>query len=587
MCLCIVTLSFRFAEAIEPLQNLDPRPNVVVFLSDDQGWGDFSFTGNQDLSTPNIDSLARDGAVFQNFFVCPVCSPTRAEFLTGRYFARTNIYSTSAGGERMDLDEVTIAQHFQSAGYATAALGKWHNGTQYPYHPNARGFNEFYGFCSGHWGHYFDTLLEHNGQMTEGKGFCVDDFTNHAMELIKSNQDKPFFVYLPYNTPHSPMQVPDRFWKKFADKELTQPSSKPEKEQLDHTRCALAMCENIDWNVGRVLKQLDELKLSENTIVIYFNDNGPNGWRWNGGMKGKKGSTDEGGVKTPMIVRWPAATPAGTRINAVAGAIDVLPTLCKLCEVPIQGSQKLDGVSFALELKGAKVKRRPRTYFNAWRNRISARTGAFRLDDKGNLFNMISDPAQTKAVNKENPEVAERLLKQVDTFRADVMSQIDADGLIEFPIGHPDCRFTQLPARDAIATGKIKRSNRYPNCSFFTAWTRSEDTISWPVEVLKSGRYQVDLYYTCGEENTGVEMELEFAEARLPFKITEAHDPPLVGAADDRFKRAESYVKKFKPANIGIIELDAGKGKLVLRTRKLAGKQSIDFRLLFLTRVEE
>ena len=195
---------------------LAKSPNVIVILTDDQGWGDLSMNGNKNLSTPNIDSLARDGASFESFYVCPVCSPTRAEFLTGRYHPRSGVYSTSAGGERMDADERTIADVFRGAGYATAAIGKWHNGMQYPYHPNGRGFDYYYGFCSGHWGNYFDPMLERNGKITKGKGFLVDDLTNEAMKFMERhggpNGEKPFFVYLPYNTPHSPMQVPDEYW---------------------------------------------------------------------------------------------------------------------------------------------------------------------------------------------------------------------------------------------------------------------------------------------------------------------------------------------------------------------------------------
>ena len=187
------------------------RPNVVIVLTDDQGFGDLSVHGNTNLHTPTIDSLGRDGATFDRFYVCPVCSPTRAELLTGRYHPRGGVYSTSTGGERLDLDEKTIAQTFKAAGYATAAFGKWHNGMQWPYHPNARGFDEFYGFCSGHWGHYFSPQLEHNGKLVRGKGFVIDDLTDHALKFIEANRDRPFFCYLPYNTPHTPMQVPDRF----------------------------------------------------------------------------------------------------------------------------------------------------------------------------------------------------------------------------------------------------------------------------------------------------------------------------------------------------------------------------------------
>ncbi|MBD28126.1 MAG: N-acetylgalactosamine 6-sulfate sulfatase, partial [Verrucomicrobiaceae bacterium] len=160
---------FWFLTFLSPLQA--ERPNIIVIMTDDQGWGDLSLNGNTDLSTPNIDSLAEDGAKFERFFVCPVCSPTRAEFLTGRYHVRGGVYSTSTGGERLDLDEKTIADTFKSAGYTTGAFGKWHNGMQYPYHPNGRGFDEFYGFCSGHWGDYFSPPLELNGQIIKGNGF--------------------------------------------------------------------------------------------------------------------------------------------------------------------------------------------------------------------------------------------------------------------------------------------------------------------------------------------------------------------------------------------------------------------------------
>jgi arylsulfatase A-like enzyme len=218
----------------------DRKPNIVVILSDDQGWGDLSLNGNTNLSTPQIDSLATDGASFDRFFVCPVCSPTRCEFLTGRYHPRSGVYSTSAGGERMNLDEKTIADTFKAAGYATAAFGKWHNGMQYPYHPNGRGFDEYYGFCSGHWGNYFSPPLEHNGQIVQGDGFVIDDFTNRAISFMEEHRNNPFFIYLPYNTPHSPMQVPDEYWDRFKDKQLKMHNRDPKKEDIGHIRAALA-----------------------------------------------------------------------------------------------------------------------------------------------------------------------------------------------------------------------------------------------------------------------------------------------------------------------------------------------------------
>ena len=210
------------------------------------------------------------------------------------------------GEGRLNPDETTIADVFKSAGYATGAFGKWHNGTQAPYHPNDRGFDKFYGFTSGHWGHYFSPPLDHNRRKIRGTGYVIDDFTTQAMQFISENRDQPFFCYLPYNTPHSPMMVSDEFYDKFRDFEPEMRNRTPKKEDVMMTRAALAMCENIDWNVGRLLAHLESLALTNDTIVIYFSDNGPNSIRWNGDMKGRKGAIDEGGLRSPFLIRWPA-----------------------------------------------------------------------------------------------------------------------------------------------------------------------------------------------------------------------------------------------------------------------------------------
>jgi len=197
-------------------------PNIIVMLSDDQGWGDLGFTGNTFVQTPNIDRIAHEGTILENFYVCPVSSPTRAEFLTGRYHVRSGVNSTTGGGERFNLGEKTIAEYFREAGYATSLFGKWHSGTQYPYHPNARGFEEFYGFCSGHWGNYWNPVLEHNGEIISGEGFIIDDLTDKALDYIRDHKEHPFFMFLSYNTPHSPMQVPDSWWNRVKDRTLSQ-----------------------------------------------------------------------------------------------------------------------------------------------------------------------------------------------------------------------------------------------------------------------------------------------------------------------------------------------------------------------------
>lgn len=565
-------------------QSSSTKPNIVIILTDDQGWGDLSIHGNTNLQTPNIDRLAKGGARFNNFFVSPVCSPTRAEFLTGRYHPRTGVYSTSAGGERMDLDEQTIAQVFKAAGYSTAMYGKWHNGMQYPYHPNARGFEDFYGFCSGHWGDYFSPQLEHNGKLVEGKGFIIDDLTDKAIQFIEDNKESPFLLYLPYNTPHSPMQVPDRWWNKFKDKELELRHG--DEEDLLFTRAALAMCENIDWNVGRLMERLKALRLEENTIVLYFHDNGPNSWRWNGGMKGRKGSTDEGGVRSPLFIRWPGKIEPGKNIASISAAIDLLPTLTDLAGIDPLIKKPLDGMSLKPLLLESQPAWPDRMIFNHWDGKVSVRTQQYRLDDSRKLFDMQRDQGQRQNIANQMLPVAETLSAEVQRWREEVLSELPTSDTRSFPLGHPDTRYTQLPARDGQPHGNIKRSNRFPNASFFTNWIHVEDKISWNIEVVESGDFEVVLYYTCPQKDAGSTVELSFGESRLKGHIAEGFDPPLRGMENDRVERTESYVKDFKALNLGVVHFEKGEGQLTLQALKIPGSTVMDFRLLMFERVE-
>lgn len=561
-------------------------PNIILFLADDQGWGDLGVNGNTDVSTPNIDGLARQGASFTRFYVSPVCSPTRAEMLTGRYHPRSGVYSTSAGGERIDLDETTLAEVFERAGYATGAFGKWHNGMQPPYHPNARGFDEFYGFCSGHWGSYFSPLLERNGRLVRGDGYLTDDFTNEAVEFIELHQERPFLVYLPYNTPHSPMQVPDRWWQKFDGNPLARRHRDPEKQNVQHSRAALAMTENIDWNVGRVLSRVEELGLTDDTLVVYFTDNGPNGWRWNGGMKGRKGSTDEGGVRSPLFMRWPGTIQAGLEIQPIAGAIDLLPTLADLAGIPYQTHKPLDGVSLKPLLSAEHAEWPDRYLISHWRGRTSVRSQRYRLDADGQLFDMVADPGQHADISTRLPEIADGLLAVTEAWTADVLSELAEEDTRPFPLGHPDHAYVQIPARDGIPHGGIERSNRFPNDSFFTNWTSLEDEITWEVEVLAEGRFEVVLYYTCSEADLGSTFELRFGDSVLEGRVSEAHDPPLTGMEHDREERIESYVKDFRPLSVGSIDLARGRGTLSLKATDIPGSRVMDFRLMMLRRIE-
>ncbi len=547
-------------------------PNFVVVLADDQGWGDLSVQGNTNLSTPNIDSLARDGALLERFFVCPVCSPTRAEFLTGRYYPRGGVYGTSAGSERLNLDEKTIAETFKAGGYATGAFGKWHNGSQGPYHPNERGFDEYYGFTSGHWAHYYSPPLDHNGEMVRGEGFLIDDLTDHALEFIDENRERPFFAYLPFNTPHSPMQVPDEYWERFRDKDLELRNREPEKENVPHTRAALAMVENIDWNVGRILERLDKLGLAENTVVIYFSDNGPNGVRWNGDMKGRKGSIDEGGVRSPFLIRWPAKIAPGGRFEQIAGAIDLLPTLAEMAGIPVVSEKPLDGKSVMPMLVGEQLSRADRTIlsFRVRGGDVSVRSQRFRLDAEGQLFDLAADPGQRTDVAEQHPEVVANL--EAEAARgAEILAKRGEDNR-PYPVGYSE--HTWLPARDAIAEGGLERSNRFPNSSYFFNWTTTEGALSWDVELAEAGDFDVEVYYACPSDDVGATVELSFLEQTVAAQVERAHDPPLIGAEQDRTPRQESYTKDFEPMSLGALRMEKGRGKLTLRATRIPGRQA-------------
>ena len=571
------------------------KPNIVVFLADDAGWGDYSHSGNSQVSTPNIDSIAKAGVSLENFYVCPVCSPTRAEFLTGRYYPRTGVRGVSTGQERLDLGEKTIADAFKAAGYATGAFGKWHNGSQWPYHPMARGFDEYFGHTAGHWGEYFDAPLEDNGRMIPTKGYIVDVCTDRALAFIDKNKDKPFLCYVPFTTPHSPWASPAENWVKFKDKPIPQKGSGPGKENLDETRCALAMMENQDMNVGRILAKLDELQLDENTVIVYFSDNGPNTMRWTGGMKGKKGTTDEGGVRSVCYVRWPAKLPSGHRVTQIAGAIDLLPTLTSLAGIERVGDKPLDGKDLSPLLLKKEVDWEERMIFSTWGGKVSVRTQTHRLDADGKLFDMLADPGQRRPINAQNPALARKLVAAAKAWKQEVLSipapqnpQGSAMDPRPIPMGYREFPITMLPARDGEPRGNVRRSAKAPNCSYFVNWTKKEDSMVWILDVHSAGRYAVSVDYTCKVPDAGSTIELSFQDAKLRAKITPAWDPPLYTNQDTLPRpEGESHMKDFRTLELGEMILPAGQGSLTLRAVEIPGQSVMDVRRLTFTLLQD
>ena len=575
-------------------------PHVVVILADDAGWGDFSFVGNTNLATPAIDSLARDGAVLEQFFVQPVCAPTRAELLTGRYHPRSGVRGVTRGEERMAGSEQTIANVFQAAGYATGLFGKWHNGTQWPYHPLARGFETFYGFTEGHWGDYFDPPMQQGTEFVSGKGYITDDITDKAIDFLRprlaDSNSKPAFCYIAFNTPHSPMCVPDADFSRFADRNLTLHGPQPDKEDPTFTRAALAMVENLDNNVGRVLAAIDDADASRDTIVVFFSDNGPNSNRWCGGMRGKKGATDDGGVRSVCCLRFPRRIAAATRLSQITGAIDLLPTLAGLAGVEQTSARPLDGIDLTQMLAdgGTPEGRRhlqktlnERHLVSSFRGRVSIRTAKHRLDHEGRLYNMLTDLGQTNDISKVEPTEAARLQAIAHQWREDVLGP--AADLIgdRFPVGAPGAPLTELPARDGYGEGGVVRSGKAPNCTFFTNWTASDQALVWDVDVQSAGRYSAEIWYTCPADSIGSVIELTCGSGRTSGTIGPAWNPPL-NTGEDRVDRGtESYVKPFRSISLGELNLTAGPGELRLRATKVAGPMVADIRRLVLRPVIE
>lgn len=583
-------------------------PNVVVLLADDSGWGDYSVNGNTNLKTPHIDSLAQSGARFDRFFVCALCAPTRGEFLTGRYHSLGGVKGVSTGLERLNTDEKTIADSFLAAGYATGAFGKWHNGSQWPYHPNARGFQEYVGYTAGHWGEYFDPPLEHNGRMFRAKGFIVDVLVGKALEFIETHKEKPFFCYIPLTTPHSPFSVPDAHWDKFKDSPVAMRGEEGDKEDLTITRTILAMMDNLDMNVGRVLKKLEDLKLSDNTIVVYFSDNGPNSFRWNGGMKGKKGTTDEGGVRSTLFMRWPGRIKAGSQITPIAGAIDLHPTLTALAGVKPVSTKPLDGWDMSTLLLGGEWKRGPRALMNYNGGRLSVRTQTHRLDASGVLYDMVADPNQTKDVTAEQPQIAAELSAKATAWHQELFGKPyapPAPGKAKgkgnakpkgknpgaepfeddraYPVGYTEFPITMLPARDGVPHGEVKRSSNAPNCSYFVNWTSRDDSMTWDIDVHTAGEYEVSIDYACPEADAGATVELSFGESRANGKVTPGWFPRLLDDQDRAPRKGESYMRDFHTLSFGSIRLPAQRGLLTLKALEIPGKTVMEVRRVTLT----
>jgi arylsulfatase len=432
-------------------------PNIIIIITDDQGYGDFGFTGNPHVKTPVLDRLAKESIRFNNFYVSPVCAPTRSSLMTGRYSLRTGVRDTYNGGATMASGEVTLAEILKQANYKTGIFGKWHLGDNYPSRPMDQGFDESVTHLAGGMGQvgdvttyfqrdssYYDPVLWHNGQQESYKGYCSDIFADEAMNFIEANHNNPFFCYLSFNAPHTPLQVPDKYYQMYRDIDPSDGFDKDEspfiemsEKNKEDARKVYAMVTNIDDNVGKLLSKLETLKISENTLVLFMTDNGPQQVRYIAGMRGRKGSVYRGGVRVPCLVKYPDFV-KDKEIETTAAHIDILPTIADLCNIALPQYTKMDGKSLLPLMLDKEVNWAERSLFFYWTrrypelyNNISLQKGSYKLVGHTSydsaisdfeLFDIQSDPYEQNNLVNENKSLAESLKKELDATFAELIN---------------------------------------------------------------------------------------------------------------------------------------------------------------------
>ncbi|MBN2138045.1 MAG: arylsulfatase [Sedimentisphaerales bacterium] len=464
------------------------RPNVILVMTDDQGYGDLHCHGNEVIVTPNLDKLHSQSVRLTNFHVDPTCSPTRSALMTGRYSSRTGVWHTIMGRSILSRDEATMADVFSASGYATGIFGKWHLGDNYPYRPQDRGFGEVLIHGGGgvgqgpdYWGNtYFDDTYFHNGQEEKFEGYCTDIWFDNAMKFIEANKNRPFFCYIPTNAPHGPYNVAEKYSKPYRDKGI----------QANQANF-YGMITNIDENVGRLTGRLRTLGLEENTILIFMTDNGTSAGAA-GGMRGMKGSQYEGGHRVPFFLRWPGGGLGGGRdIAALTAHIDVLPTLIDLCGLKEPRGVMFDGTSLAALLQGSDEDWPARTLLvhsqriehpRKWRT-SAVMTNQWRLINGTQLYCIQSDPFQKSNVADSHPAVVEEMRRSYEQWWADLAKGFD--DYCEIVLGSDKENPTRLMSHDWHGADPAWSQHAVRNAAKSNGF--------WAVQVERDGEYEFAL----------------------------------------------------------------------------------------------
>ena len=476
------------------------KPNIVLVITDDQGYGDLGCHGNPVIKTPHIDSLAGESSGLTNYHVAPTCSPTRAALLTGHWTNRTGVWHTINGRSMLRANEVTIGQLLKDAGYETGMFGKWHLGDNYPYRPEDRGFTEVYRHGGGGVGQtpdvwdnsYFDGAYFHNGKIEPAKGFCTDVFFRQGNAFITkcAKEKKPFFAYISLNAPHSPLHAPQKYLDMYKD----QPAK---------IAAFFGMITNIDDNVGATRALLNELGIYEDTIFIFTTDNGTAGGDkvFNAGMRGKKNSEYDGGHRVPFYLHWPAAKMNKKyHVNTLTHAIDIVPTLLDMVGAKGPDGYKFDGQSIRAILDpSVDVDWVPRflvTDSQRVRDPIKWRKSAvmsqrFRLVNGTELYDMDADPGQSKNVADKHPEQVKAMRGFYERWWAELEPTFAET--TEIYLGQPGEASATLTAHDWIQEALPPWNQGHIRALLHDrrrAKAPKHDG-HWAVKVIQDGRYEV------------------------------------------------------------------------------------------------
>jgi arylsulfatase A-like enzyme len=490
-------------------------PNIVLVMTDDQGSPDLGAHGNTQLRTPNIDRLAKQSVEFTNFIVAPLCAPTRASLMTGRYYYRTGVTDTYKGQAVMDPRERTVAEMLRENGYATGIFGKWHLGDCYPTRPIDKGFAEALVHLGGGLrqpsapeggGDYFDPMLLRNGRWERAKGYCTDIFTDETIAFIERHQTRPFFAYLPTNAPHDPYLIDPKYSKPYLDKGL------PEKVANIY-----GMLENIDENVGRILKKLDDLKLADNTIFIFMTDNGATNSQYTAGLRGLKSSVYEGGIRSMFYWRGPGAAQPG-KVERLAALIDVTPTLLDVCG--IKSNVHFDGRSLKPLLQKPTAGWSERNVFIQihrgdapvlYRN-FCVRNERWKLmhpvpigqplpaEIRLELYDLRNDPGEQKNLILQQPAVAANLKAQYEAWFKDVSSTR----------GFAPVRFI-AGTRHENPLSLNRQDWRGPKAE----WNQPDALGYWEIAIAGQGLYDVELRFPPFKEDAEAEVRLGNASQKV------------------------------------------------------------------------